>query len=131
MDYKDIQFMDYLTIYDYYDQPLSFTFELNDKFYYARLIDYEEETRTDVFWVNEVDKESIKRYEEGKLSLYDLMTGIEDNQPIYIFTSQDLADREPITRLTIQQALEKYAQMLPDKDRVLDKDDIYYRKENI
>lgn len=131
MEYKDIQFMEYLTIYDYYDQPLSFTFELNDKFYYARLIDYEEETRTDVFWVNEVDKESIKRYEDGKLSLYDFMVGIEDNQPIYIFTSHELEDREPITRLTIQQALEKYAQMLPDKDRVLDKDDIYYRKENI
>lgn len=117
---SDLENIKYKTVYDYYDQPLSFTFELYSKLYYANLIDYEEDTNTDIFWVNEVDEESIEQAENKEHTLYDFMTGLEEDEFVYIIASRELSGSSLITRLTKQQALDKYATKLPDRDTYLE-----------
>lgn len=116
----DLENIKYKTVYDYYDQPISFTFELYSKLYYANLIDYEEGTNTDIYWVNEVEEVTIRQSEEGNLTIYDLMTGLEEDEFVYIIASSDLSGSSLITRLTQQQALDKYATNLPDRDTHLE-----------
>ena len=116
----DLENIKYKTVYDYYDQPLSFTFELYSKLYYANLIDYEEDTNTDIYWVNEVDEEAIEQAENKVDTLYDFMTGLEEDEFVYIIASRELSGRSLITRLTQQQALDKYATKLPDRDTYLE-----------
>lgn len=116
----DLENIKYKTVYDYYDQPLSFTFELYSKLYYANLIDYEEDTNTDIYWVNEVDEEAIEQAENKVGTLYDFMTGLEEDEFVYIIASRELSGRSLITRLTQQQALDKYSTKLPDRDTYLE-----------
>ena len=116
----DLENIKYKTVYDYYDQPISFTFELHSKLYYANLIDYEEDTNTDIYWVNEVDEEAIEQAENKVDTLYDFMTGLEEDEFVYIIASRELSGRSLITRLTQQQALDKYATKLPDRDTYLE-----------
>lgn len=117
---SDLENIKYKTVYDYYDQPLSFTFELYSKLYYANLIDYEEDTNTDIYWVNEVDEESIEKAENKEHTLYDFMTGLEEDELVYIIASKELSGSSLITRLTQQQALDKYATKLPSRDTYLE-----------
>lgn len=117
---SDLENIKYKTVYDYYDQPISFTFELNNKSYYALLIDYDVRTRTDYYWINEVDEESIEQAENKEHTLYDFMTGLEEDEFVYIIASRELSGSSLITRLTQQQALDKYATKLPDRDTYLE-----------
>lgn len=117
---SDLENIKYKTVYDYYDQPISFTFELYSKLYYANLIDYEEDTNTDIYWVNGVDEESIEQAENKVGTLYDFMTGLEEDEFVYIIASRELSGSSLITRLTQQQALDKYATKLPDRDTYLE-----------
>ena len=117
---SDLANIKYKTVYDYYDQPISFTFELYSKLYYANLIDYEEDTNTDYYWVNEVDEETIEQAENKEHTLYDFMTGLEEDEFVYIIASRELSGSSLITRLTQQQALDKYATNLPDRDTYLE-----------
>ena len=116
----DLENIKYKTVYDYYDQPLSFTFELDSKLYYANLIDYEEDTNTDIYWVNGIEEVTIRKSEEGNLTIYDLMTGLEEDEFVYIIASRELSGSSLITRLTQQQALDKYATKLPERDTYLE-----------
>ena len=117
---SDLENIKYKTVYDYYDRPISFTFELYSKLYYANLIDYEEDTNTDIYWVNGVDEVTIRQSEEGNLTIYDLMTGLEEDEFVYIIASSGLSGSSLITRLTKQQALDKYATKLPDRNTYLE-----------
>ena len=116
----DLEKIKYKTVYNYYDRPISFTFELDSKLYYANLIDYEEGTNTDIYWVNGIDEVTIRQSEEGNLTIYDLMTGLEEDEFVYIIASRDLSGSSLTTRLTKQQALDKYAMKLPERDTYLE-----------
>lgn len=111
-----LKIKDYITIYDYYDQPLSFTFITSeeDKVYYSRLVDYEESTRTDIFWVNETSLPTIKEAEKGKITLYELMTMTDK---VFILKSNQKGTQ--VEFMPLEEAMGRYAQCLPDREAIL------------
>lgn len=109
-------------IFDYYDIPLTFIFELDSKLYYANLIDFKEDTNTEVYWVNEVTKEQYEASLVGKTSHYELMTQLEDDDLVY-FIKIGIKDGErQVEKLTNKKAIIKYGEMMPGRDSIIVED---------
>ena len=122
LNVEDLENSTMRLIFDYYDMPLSFIFELDSKLYYANLIDFKEDTNTEVYWVNEVTKEQYGASLVGKTSHYELMTQLEDDDLVYFIKIGVKDGERQVEKLSNKKAIIKYGEMMPDRDSIIVED---------
>lgn len=124
MKYEDFIRLEYVTIYSYFDAPLSFTFNLDGKLYFAHLVDYDVNEDVDIYWVTEVSSERVKLSEDGKLTIADLLShkgkvGEIEERIYFVRSRRDREDSE-IKSYTLSEAMKKYKRYLPKGDDYLE-----------
>lgn len=92
--------MEIREVYHYYDRPLAFTFEENEKLFYSHLIDYED--KLDIYWTIQVTKDTINEAESGGMDMLTLLTEPEFDEVVLI-----KGDNSKI-HLPLSEALERY-----------------------